>query len=142
MNHSVIHEDTPQIRGMLHQVHYLVRVEAAEGVRGTGSHEDRNDQATAGANREQAARPRPASGLGARPAGVTRAKGPHGGKVPAGSRAARCPTSAGCEARLHEHPPHGLPGGEHRLARALRDGETVSARRCLAKRLIDRVISR
>ena len=31
MNHSVIHEDTPQIRGMLHQVHYLVRVEPAEG---------------------------------------------------------------------------------------------------------------
>ena len=31
MNHSVIHEDTPQIRGMLHQVHYLVRVEPASG---------------------------------------------------------------------------------------------------------------
>jgi len=31
MNHTVIHEDTPQIRGMLHQVHYLVRVEPAEG---------------------------------------------------------------------------------------------------------------
>ena len=31
INHSVIHEDTPQIRGMVHQVRYLVRVEAAEG---------------------------------------------------------------------------------------------------------------
>lgn len=31
MNHSVIHKDTPQIRGMVAQVHYLVRVEPAEG---------------------------------------------------------------------------------------------------------------
>ena len=31
MNHSVIHEDTPQIRGMVRQVHYLVRVEPATG---------------------------------------------------------------------------------------------------------------
>lgn len=31
MNHTVVHEDTPQIRGMLQQVHYLVRVEPAEG---------------------------------------------------------------------------------------------------------------
>ena len=31
INHSVVHEDTPQIRGMLHQVRYLVRVEPAEG---------------------------------------------------------------------------------------------------------------
>lgn len=29
INHSVVHEDTPQIRGMLNQVSYLVRVEAA-----------------------------------------------------------------------------------------------------------------
>jgi large subunit ribosomal protein L30 len=28
INHSVVHEDTPQIRGMLTQVSYLVRVEA------------------------------------------------------------------------------------------------------------------
>lgn len=27
INHSVIHDDTPQIRGMLHQVGYLVEVE-------------------------------------------------------------------------------------------------------------------
>lgn len=31
MNHSVIHEDTPQIRGMVAQVHYLVRVEPVSG---------------------------------------------------------------------------------------------------------------
>ncbi len=30
MNHSVIHRDTPQIRGMIHQVRYLVRVEPVE----------------------------------------------------------------------------------------------------------------
>lgn len=27
INHSVMHEDTPQIRGMIHQVQYLVEVE-------------------------------------------------------------------------------------------------------------------
>jgi large subunit ribosomal protein L30 len=27
INHSVVHEDTPQIRGMVSQVSYLVRVE-------------------------------------------------------------------------------------------------------------------
>src|SRR5438874_13229163 len=27
INHSVVHEDTPQIRGMVHLVRYLVRVE-------------------------------------------------------------------------------------------------------------------
>lgn len=27
INHSVIHEDTPQIRGMLHKVDYLIDVE-------------------------------------------------------------------------------------------------------------------
>ncbi len=27
INHTVIHNDTPQIRGMLHQVDYLVEVE-------------------------------------------------------------------------------------------------------------------
>jgi large subunit ribosomal protein L30 len=31
MNRSVIHKDTPQIRGMVNQVHYLVRVEAVSG---------------------------------------------------------------------------------------------------------------
>jgi len=30
-NHSVIHEDTPQIRGMVVSVDYLVRVEPATG---------------------------------------------------------------------------------------------------------------
>jgi large subunit ribosomal protein L30 len=31
IRHSVIHEDTPQIRGMVHQVRYLVRVEPVSG---------------------------------------------------------------------------------------------------------------
>ena len=31
VNHSVIHEDTPQIRGMATQVAYLVRVETVTG---------------------------------------------------------------------------------------------------------------
>ena len=31
IRHSVTHEDTPQIRGMIAQVRYLVRVEAADG---------------------------------------------------------------------------------------------------------------
>ncbi len=30
INHSVVHEDTPQIRGMVHLVRYLVRVEPVE----------------------------------------------------------------------------------------------------------------
>ena len=33
IRHSVTHEDTPQIRGMIHQVRYLVRVEAADGAK-------------------------------------------------------------------------------------------------------------
>ena len=32
INHSVVHEDTPQIRGMVDQVRYLVRVESEAGV--------------------------------------------------------------------------------------------------------------
>jgi large subunit ribosomal protein L30 len=32
INHSVVHEDTPQIRGMVDQVRYLVRVESETGV--------------------------------------------------------------------------------------------------------------
>jgi len=31
INHSVVHEDTPQIRGMIHLVRYLVRTEDAVG---------------------------------------------------------------------------------------------------------------
>jgi len=31
VRHFVIHEDTPQIRGMVHQVSYLVRVEPVSG---------------------------------------------------------------------------------------------------------------
>ena len=27
INHSVMHDDTPQIRGMIHQVNYLLEVE-------------------------------------------------------------------------------------------------------------------
>lgn len=30
LNHSVVHEDTPQIRGMLRVVEHLVRVEPAQ----------------------------------------------------------------------------------------------------------------
>jgi large subunit ribosomal protein L30 len=30
MHHTVIHEDTPQIRGMVNQVRHLVRVEEVE----------------------------------------------------------------------------------------------------------------
>jgi len=37
MNHSVIHRDTPQIRGMVDQVHYLVRVEPVSGAAPEGS---------------------------------------------------------------------------------------------------------
>ena len=36
INHSVIHEDTPQIRGMVDQVRYLVRVESVTGVQAAG----------------------------------------------------------------------------------------------------------
>jgi large subunit ribosomal protein L30 len=32
INHFVVHEDTPQIRGMVDQVRYLVRVESVTGV--------------------------------------------------------------------------------------------------------------
>ena len=31
IRHSVVHEDTPQIRGMIAKVRYLVRVEAVSG---------------------------------------------------------------------------------------------------------------
>ena len=31
INHSVIHNDTPQIRGMIHQVRYMVAVEEVKG---------------------------------------------------------------------------------------------------------------
>ena len=33
INHSVVHEDTPQIRGMIHLVRYLVRTEPVAGAR-------------------------------------------------------------------------------------------------------------
>ncbi len=36
IRHSVIHEDTPQIRGMVHQVRYLVVVEPVSGGKGKG----------------------------------------------------------------------------------------------------------
>jgi ribosomal protein L30/L7E len=36
MNRSVVHKDTPQIRGMVRQVHYLVRVEPVSGGQGEG----------------------------------------------------------------------------------------------------------
>ena len=31
INHSVVHDDTPQIRGMIHQVQYMVSVEEIKG---------------------------------------------------------------------------------------------------------------
>ncbi len=31
INHSVIHDDSPQIRGMIHQVRYMVEVEEVKG---------------------------------------------------------------------------------------------------------------
>lgn len=31
MNHTVVHEDSPQIRGMIHQVRYMVEVEEVKG---------------------------------------------------------------------------------------------------------------
>jgi large subunit ribosomal protein L30 len=31
IRHSVIHEDNPQIRGMVHQIRYLVSVEPVSG---------------------------------------------------------------------------------------------------------------
>jgi large subunit ribosomal protein L30 len=31
INHSVVHEDSPQVRGMIHQVRYLVDVEEVSG---------------------------------------------------------------------------------------------------------------
>jgi large subunit ribosomal protein L30 len=36
IRHSVVHEDTPQIRGMVQQVRYLVRVEPVSGGKGKG----------------------------------------------------------------------------------------------------------
>jgi large subunit ribosomal protein L30 len=36
INHSVVHEDTPQIRGMIELVRYLVRTEPFEGGAQTG----------------------------------------------------------------------------------------------------------
>jgi large subunit ribosomal protein L30 len=37
IRHSVIHEDTPQIRGMVDQVRYLVRVDPADGAKSPAS---------------------------------------------------------------------------------------------------------
>lgn len=31
MKHTVLHEDSPQIRGMIHQVRYMVEVEEVKG---------------------------------------------------------------------------------------------------------------
>lgn len=36
IRHSVIQEDTPQIRGMVHQIRYLVRVEPVSGGKAKG----------------------------------------------------------------------------------------------------------
>jgi large subunit ribosomal protein L30 len=37
IRHTVVHEDTPQIRGMVDQVRYLVRVEAADGAKASSA---------------------------------------------------------------------------------------------------------
>lgn len=37
INHAVVHNDTPQIRGMIHQVQYLVAVEEIKGKKSAGS---------------------------------------------------------------------------------------------------------
>ena len=31
INHTVVHNDTPQIRGMIHQVRYMLEVEEVKG---------------------------------------------------------------------------------------------------------------
>jgi len=60
IDHFVVHEGTPQIRGMVHLVRYLVRVEPAEG--GTG-----------GTGAAKAMKKKPRSSAGAkRKAGVTK----------------------------------------------------------------------
>jgi large subunit ribosomal protein L30 len=41
INHSVVHEDTPQIRGMVDQVAYLVRVEPVTAVEPVAAEEER-----------------------------------------------------------------------------------------------------
>lgn len=55
INHFVIKEDTPQIRGMVDQVSYLVRVEPATG--------DAATQATSAAKRPKAAKTNKAAGV-------------------------------------------------------------------------------
>jgi len=70
INHSVVHEDTPQIRGMVELVRYLVRVEPAVG-----------EAAKSGAPKAVKKRARSAPGA-KRKAGTTKGKG-----VPKTSRA-------------------------------------------------------
>ena len=58
-NHSVIHNDTPQIRGMVAQVSYLVRVESAAGeTAGTKQPAAKPKRTTAKPKRGAAGRPR------------------------------------------------------------------------------------
>lgn len=45
INHSVVHEDTPQIRGMVDQVRYLVRVESEAGVQTASASKARRKKA-------------------------------------------------------------------------------------------------
>jgi len=54
INHSVVKEDTPQIRGMVAQVAYLVRVEPATG--------EAASKATASAKRPRVAKTKKAAG--------------------------------------------------------------------------------
>src|SRR6266576_6785727 len=69
INHSVVHEDTPQIRGMVELVRYLVRIEPAVG-----------EAAKTGPDKAGKKRARSAPGA-KRKAGATRGKG-----VPKASR--------------------------------------------------------
>src|SRR5438552_9828442 len=63
INHSVVHEDTPQIRGMVDLVRYLVRVEPAVG-----------EAAKGGSAKAVRKRARSAPGAKRKP-GTTRGKG-------------------------------------------------------------------
>src|SRR6185312_9662947 len=64
-NHSVIHNDTPQIRGMVAQVSYLVRVEPAAGeTAGTKQPAATPKRSTAKAKRSATGKPKRATAKG------------------------------------------------------------------------------
>jgi large subunit ribosomal protein L30 len=63
IDHSVLHEDTPQIRGMVDLVRYLVRVEPADGgaKRALSAHGMRKKRSAPGAKRKAGIKPSVAS---------------------------------------------------------------------------------